>query len=118
MLVVLDAEFADLPVDGLDDFGLGLRDSLADRGIPSYDMQRAPGEQAGDRVKVRGEDVASELRGLEWDRSAAAEGIAHPGPFPEPQHAKLLDQLGEAPGTRPEMGVHTIPDRPEQGVVR
>jgi hypothetical protein len=74
------------------------------------DVERAPGEQAGDGVEVGGVDVATQPRRLERDRAAAAEGVADAGDVSEPPLAQLPNQVGQAFGVGSEMAVDCGPD--------
>jgi hypothetical protein len=65
VLVVLDSQFRQLAVHGFHDRRLRLGDPLASLGIAAHDMKCAPGQQARDRIQVRGEHVATQSRRLE-----------------------------------------------------
>ena len=55
-------------------------------------------------------DIAAEPGGLEGDRTGPAEAVADPRAMAEAHDPELLDQLRKAPGRRPEVVVHLVPD--------
>ena len=90
-------------------------DSFTGLRIAADEVEGPPSQKACDRVQIRGVDIAAEARRLERYRAATTESVAHCRPVPESHGPKLLDQLREAPGAGPEVGVDIVPQRPEKG---
>ena len=115
-LAALDAPFLDLFFHRrVNLFLLGLHLGHLVRAA-AHDVQRAPGEQAGDGVEVGGVHVAPHPRGLEGDGAAAAKAIAHLGPPAEALDGKFLEQARQRIGGgakvlvdfRPRLGVRPV----------
>ncbi len=114
--IVLDPQRRNLPIHRLGHLALRPLNlgTLLRRG--ANDIERPPGQHAGDGVEIRGIDIAAEPGGLEGDGAATAEGVADPRPMAVTQDAQLLDQLLMGMGFDPQVSQMVIHGRPDRGV--
>jgi hypothetical protein len=73
------------------------------------DVERPPGQEAGDRVQVGSVDIASQLGRLEGDRAHTGEGIANLEPVPMTALGELLDQSRHGICLGAQIGVDLAP---------
>ena len=111
---MLDAEPRDLGIDRCRDLLLRLLDLGALLRRCADDVERAPGQHAGDGIEVRGIDIAAHPRRLERDRAAAAERVGDLRPMAEAAMPNCSTSSGIELRIGAEMPIHLWPDAGKQ----
>ena len=85
--------------------------------VGAHDVERTPGEHAGDGIQVRCERIATNPGCLKGDGAATGKGVPHARPSAIAKLPQLLYEFVDAVGIDskvPVVSVHTGPDRLEQ----
>src|SRR5205823_2558218 len=74
------------------------------------DIERAPGQQTRDGVKVRRIDIAADASCFKWNRAATTKWISHARSLAEAPDAKFFYEILQRAGLRAQMRIYFVPD--------